>query len=256
MEIGLEEYVLNEKNLYGKMDIVRRLAEKGHMFFDKSVVFKTELLNMFLKCEKLDVDTNFILTVSLLCNCKKIDNAQDIEKIHSYARNGAELLRKYGFSNKFCKVCEEINRYSGSEPRENESDILELIDQFGGMLLNRPERTGFLPDEALMLLKERNLKGVENKYLNQFENFVNEVEKVQMEGLTSMSAIRRLVKIHNETEELNRFIAEVAVEYEEEFDKKIMEFNPNRTLFAVKTIKKYIDNIEEANGIKNIGVES
>ena len=39
-----------------------------------------------------------------------------------------------------CKICEEQNRYSGSTPREKESDILELVDNFGGMLMHRPER--------------------------------------------------------------------------------------------------------------------
>ena len=36
--------------------------------------------------------------------------------------------------------------------------LLELVDQFGGMLLDRPERIGFQPDEALVLLEHRNLK--------------------------------------------------------------------------------------------------
>ena len=86
---------------------------------------------------KIDIDKNKVLTACLLCNCKKIDNAQDIEKIHSYAKEGADYLRGMGFSKTFCKMCEEINRYSNSNPRERESDILELVDQFGGMLLDR-----------------------------------------------------------------------------------------------------------------------
>ncbi len=51
-----------------------------------------------------------------------------------------EYLRNLGFDERFCRICEQVNRYSGLEPREPEADILELIDQFGGMLLDRPEK--------------------------------------------------------------------------------------------------------------------
>ena len=119
------EYILNEKDLVSKMEITYYLAKKKKLFFDKSVVFKTEIARNFLNYAKLDLSPNLILTACLLCNCKKIDNAQDIESIHSYAKNGANYLLKLGFNKKFCKICEEVNRYSGSEPRERESDILE-----------------------------------------------------------------------------------------------------------------------------------
>ena len=62
------------------------------------------------------------------------------------------------------KLIEEVNRYSGSYPREKESDVLELVDQFGGMLLDRPERIAFKVDEALVLLEYRNLKDKYNRY--------------------------------------------------------------------------------------------
>ena len=45
------------------------------------------------------------------------------------------------------------------------------MDQFGGMILNRPERIGFSPDEALCLLVNRNLKGKNNKYIERFNAF-------------------------------------------------------------------------------------
>ena len=160
------------------MEIAYYLSKKTKIFFDKSVVFKTELLRLFLNYSKIEVDKNELLTAALLCNCKKIDNAQDIEKIHSYAKEGADYLRGMGFSKRFCKICEEINRYSNSNPCDRESDILELIDQFGGMLLDRPERIGFKPDEALVLLEHRNLKGKENRYLELFKEFVNKMQEV------------------------------------------------------------------------------
>ena len=110
----------------------------------------------------------------------KKENATDLDDIRSYAKRGAEYLAKLGFDERFCRICEGVNRYTISENREPESDIIELTDQFGGMLLNRPERVGFKTDEAIVLLKYRNLKGKYNRYLDKFLGFVNFMDKVEV----------------------------------------------------------------------------
>ncbi len=257
------EYILNEQELSSKMEIGYYLSKKRKIFFDKSVIFKTEILRLFLNYSKINVDRNLILTASLLCNCKKIDNAQDLEKVHTYAKEGAEYLSNLGFGKKFCKICEEINRYSNSNPRERESDILELVDQFGGMLLDRPERIGFKPDEAVVLLEHRNLKDVYNRYLETFIEFVNFLEKIEMNDLVNMTALRRLVKIYNETDELTKFIEKVISDYEPKVDKLIEKYtenmaegmfckldNPNRPLFSEETTKKIMSNMLEKGILK------
>ncbi len=249
------DYILNEEDIATKMDITYYLAKKTRIFFDKSVVFKTEIARLFLDYMKIDIDKNKVLTACLLCNCKKIDNAQDIEKIHSYAKEGADYLRGMGFSKTFCKMCEEINRYSNSNPRERESDILELVDQFGGMLLDRPERIGFKPDEAMVLLEHRNLKDVYNRYLHTFAEFVHMMEQVEITDATSMPALRRLVKIHNETEEVKEFIKKVCYEYQPKVDEAVEKYrediknkmfeNTNRPLFSEETTRKILAHIEQ-----------
>ncbi len=175
------EYILSEKDWIKKMEIMYYLNKRGNIFFDNSVVFKTELLKLFLdNTPELNFDKNMMITACLVCNCKKVDNFTDINKIKTYAKEGAEYLSTLGFDEKFCRICEQINRYSGSEPREPEADVLELIDQFGGMLLDRPERIGFKVDEALVLLEYRNLKGKENRYLDIFKHFVNRMEAIKV----------------------------------------------------------------------------
>lgn len=174
------DYILNEKDFMKKLGIMYFLERKTDIFFDNSVIFKTTLAKMFIEHEKLDVDENMVLTACLLCSCKKKTNPQDLSKVQSYAKESADYLESLGFSKRFCKICEEQNRYSGSEPREKESDILELVDQFGGMLLHRPERRGFDVDEALVLLEYRNLKGKENRYLEKFKKFANEMEEIKI----------------------------------------------------------------------------
>ena len=166
------DYILSEQDYIKKMEIVYYLKRRTNIFFDNSVIFKTELARMFIDNMQLNVDRNLVLTASLLCACKKPTNVQDLSLIKRYAKEGAEYLETLGFDKRFCKICEEVNRYSGSTPREKESDILELVDNFGGMLLTRPERRGFPVDEALVLLEYRNMKGKENVYFEKFKEFV------------------------------------------------------------------------------------
>ena len=172
------DYILSEKDWIKKMEIMHYLQLKTGIFFDKSVIFKTYLAKLFLENTDIDLDENLVLTACLLCNCKKGKGPQDLEKIKTYAKEGAEYLSKLGFSNRFCKICEEVNRYSGNAIREKESDVLELVDNFGGMLLDRPERSAFKVDEALVLLEYRNLKDKNNRYLQKFKQFVNEMQEV------------------------------------------------------------------------------
>ena len=262
------DYILEEEDLASKMEITYYLSKKTKIFFDKSVIFKTEIARMFLNYSKIEVDKNFVLTASLLCNCKKIDNAQDIEKIHSYAKEGADYLRGMGFGKRFCKICEEINRYSNSNPRERESDILELVDQFGGMLLDRPERIGFKPDEALVLLEHRNLKDEYNRYLETFIQFVNFLENIQMNDVVNMTALRRLVKIYNDTEELTKFIKKVVYDYEPKIDELMQEKSDeiadeifgekrkaSRALFSEETTKKILSHMNEKTATMSNTIE-
>lgn len=182
------EYLLNEKDLINKMDILYRLQnmlkerKKISIYFNNAVIFKTEIARMFLEYTDVGktVNKNLVLTACLLCNCKKIDGPQSIESLHTYAKNGAEFLSTLGFDRRFCKICEEVNRYSGSTPREPESDILELVDNFGGLLLDRPERFGFSPEDAIIQMETSIFKDKNNLYFEQFKDFVKFMQEVEV----------------------------------------------------------------------------
>ena len=180
------DYILKEPNLINKMDILNRLQRllkerRGiTIFFNNTIIFKAEIARMFIEYSHIDIDKNLVLTACLLCNCKKIDGPQSLESLHSYAKKGAEFLSTLGFDERFCKICEEVNRYSGSEPREPESDILELVDNFGGMLLDRPERAGFTPEKAIIQLEEEIFRNNKNIYFEQFKVFVKEMQGVEV----------------------------------------------------------------------------
>ena len=246
------EYILNEEDLISKMEIIYFLAPKLGINFDKSTIFKTEIARMFLKYTNAKVDNNLVLTACLLCNCKKIDDSQNMERIKTYAKDGAEYLAKLGFDERFCRICEGVNRYSGLKPREGESDILELADQFGGMLIDRPERIGFAPDEALVLIEHRNLKNEYNRYLEIFRNFVEEMEKVEIQGNVKNTVFERLQKLNRESKDIPEFVKEIAIDYSIRVDEKLEELKEiakkakeqaNRAMFSSEIEEKILKHI-------------
>lgn len=245
------EYILNEEDYITKIEIIYFLAPKLGINFDKSIIFKTEIARMFLKYTKAKLDENLVLTASLLCNCKKVDDAQKLGKVQTYAMEGAKHLKTLGFDDRFCKICEGVNRYSGQEKREPESDVLELADQFGGMLIDRPERVGMQPDEALVLLQHRNLKNEYNRYLEIFKKFVEEVSKIQIQGAVNTTVFARLQKLIKESKTVPEFTKKLSIGYTETVDekieiltKKLTNNNSNRAMFSSETEQKILNHIK------------
>ncbi len=242
-------YILEEKELSGKMVIANKLSKKVGIFFDKSIVLKAEIAKLFIEYMELDVDENEVLTAMLLCNCKKVENAQKMGKLETYAKEGAEYLSTLGFSKHFCKICEEVNRYSQSTPREKESDILEIVDQFTGLILNRVERDAFTTDEALVMLKERNLKYTDNRYLKLFEAFINELENITIKDVIEVPVIQKLVHLHNKEANVMAYISVLSTTYEDKISNAIMQNINKRTKEMLST------NIEENNQSEKSNVE-
>lgn len=245
-------YILNEKDLISKIEIIYFLSKRLDINFDKSVIFKTEIARMFLKYTKAKLDNNLVLTASLLCNCKKVDDAQKIGKLKTYALEGAEYLKQLGFDERFCKICEGVNRYSGLTPREPESDVLELADQFGGMLIDRPERVGFAPDEALVLLEHRNLKSEYNRYLEIFRGFVEQMEKVQIQGAVNTTVFARLQKLMRESKDIPEFVKKISMDYMDNVNQKLDNLEEERkrdskAMFSSETEEKILNHIKMSN---------
>lgn len=179
------DYILSEKDWGKKLEIMYYLKKRANIFYDNTVIFKTLITRMFLDYLRanepnVNVDDNVVITARLLCDCCKVENSTDLEEMRNYAKRGADYLSKLGFDDKFCRICEGVNRYTIKENRPIESDILELSDQFGGMVLDRPERIGFKADEALVLLQYRNLKDKKNQLIDQFVNFVNTLQRIDV----------------------------------------------------------------------------
>lgn len=192
-EVNFANYILSEKRISEKMKILCYFKKKHELFFDNTVIFKTEICRMFLEYAKLDVDPNLVITACLLYGCKKTALAFDLSKVQTYAEEGAKYLETLGFNKKFCKICLGVNRYKEQTTREKESDILELVDNFG-MLLDRDDRRAFSPVEALFILENENLNGKYNRYLNIFKAFVMEAENSETLGIDTTKIITKWQK--------------------------------------------------------------
>lgn len=230
-------YILEEKDYIQKMIITYYLSKKTGIYYDKSIVLRTEIAKLFLDYSKINVDKNLVLTAVLLCNCKKIDDSQKLGKLEIYAKEGAEYLSTLGFNKRFCKICEELNRYSKSEPREVESDILEVVDQFTGLILNRAERPAYTPEEALIILKERNLKDVHNRFLDDFILFVKFLENVNVKESIDVPVIKKLVSLHNTEPNVKSFISILGNEYAKKIDDAIEKSIKGQMKEQLKTVR-------------------
>lgn len=177
----IASYVLDEKEFMQKVEFLYYLKKRVDIFFDNSVLFKAELAKLFMdKMNLTEVDRNLVITACLLYACKKTDNPHTLDEVKSYPEKSAEFLKDLGFSDEFCRICMQHSRYVDTGERTKEGDILELVEQFGGMLLHRPERPAFSVEDALTLLEFRNLKGKDNQYLERFKEFVLLMEEIKI----------------------------------------------------------------------------
>lgn len=183
------EMILSERRLTEKMKILMYLKKMQKCFFDNTVIFKAIICQMFLEHEKPDLDANYVLTACLMYACKKSVSFTE-ENRKNYLKEGAEYLASLGFDERFCRICEQANRIANIMPRDKEGDLLEIIDNFG-MLLDRDDRRAFTPVEALFILENENLRGLENYYLQDFKEFVMEMENLETLGLDSAKIITR-----------------------------------------------------------------
>lgn len=183
----IARYIYAQKNLMKKIEMVYYLKKIQNLFFDNSVIFKAELARMFIDSMCLDVDKNLVLTSILVYSLKKVNSPQEKSRILTEKERDKEYLMKIGFTEEFCRIAMEYNRVN--EPkgyvRSKEGDVLELIENFGGMLLHREDRLGFSPKEAIEILENTRFKDNKNVFFEDFKMFIDVFEAVQGIGLIS-----------------------------------------------------------------------
>ena len=176
--------IFEEKELIKKVEVVCRYQKSTiDVFFDTTAVFKAELARLFIERTNIEtVNKDKVITACLVYAFKRTNSRMEIDRIKREKENDKIFLKSLGFDDQFCKICSEYNRYN--EPvdyeRENEGDILELIDKFVGLVMHREDRLAFPVDEALDLLETKILDEIDNKYQNKFINFVHSLEKIEV----------------------------------------------------------------------------
>ena len=129
-----------------------------------------------------------------------------------------------------------------------------MVDNFGGMLIDRPERVGFNPDEAMVLIQYRNLKDQYNRYLDVFKSFDEAMEKIEIHGAVNTTAFARLQKLMRESKTITDFVQKIAIEYSPSIDAKLEALEgiavetkntSNRSLFTPESEQKILKQIKK-----------
>ena len=117
------------------------------------------------------------------------------------------------------------------------------------MLIDRPERIAFNPDEAMVLLEHRNLKSEYNRYLEIFRGFVEAMEKIEIQGVVNTTVFARLQKLMRESNNVPEFVKNIATDYSSSVDKKLEELEQvaksaretaNRAMFSSEIEEKVL----------------
>lgn len=178
------ESILEERELIKKVTIICRYQKSTiDVFFDTTSLLKAELARLFIERTNLEhINLNRVMTVCLVYAFKRTNSPKEIERIKKEKEEDKKFLKSLGFDEYFCKICSEYNRYNEPEGylRENEGDILELIDKFVGLIMHREDRLAFPVLEALDLLDTKLLAGIENAYKNEFIQFIQNLEQIEV----------------------------------------------------------------------------
>lgn len=176
--------VFDETDLIKKAEIICRYQRSSiDVNFDTMAVFKAELARILIEHMNIEnLDKDVIITACLVYAFKRTNSPKEIERIKKEKDKDKEFLQSLGFDDRFCKICSEYNRYNENNgyERENEGDILELMDKFVGLIMHREDRLAFSVDDALDLLRNKILQDVDNKYEAKFVQFVKEMESIEV----------------------------------------------------------------------------
>ena len=135
-----DTYIEKDSSINDEIDELRHAATSALLSRDDVIVVAS--VSCIYGIGEIEECKNKTLTLSVN---QEIDRDEVLEKLVSmlYERNNIDLKRG-------------SFRVKG--------DILELVDQFGGMILHRTERQGYPVDESLSLLEYRNIFNTISNY--------------------------------------------------------------------------------------------
>ncbi len=177
--MNIADALLEEKDLIRKFEIMFYFKKKESIFFNTTSMVKAELMRMFLEEQKIEgVDISEMLTLALIYTVKRIDSPQEIQRMAENKEENMKYIQSLGFSKDFAKNATSYRE--GDVPEEErtvQEKILDIFDQFAGLISHREERIAYKIPQALDVLEKTNLANSTNEYLPIFINFIKEKDK-------------------------------------------------------------------------------
>lgn len=176
--MNIADALLKEKDLIRKFEIMFYLQKKESIFFNTTSMVKAELMRMFLEEQKIeDLDISEMLTMALIYTVKRIDSPQEKQRMEENKQENMEYIESLGFSNDFAKNATYYKEEDvPKEERTKEEKILDIFDQFAGLISHREERIAYKIPQALDILEKNNLVNSENEYLPKFIDFIKRMD--------------------------------------------------------------------------------
>ena len=168
--ISFANLILAEKNYGAKLLLMGRFYKILNIFFDNSVIFKSQILKCVLEISNINIDKNLMITLCLLYSCGKKCNTK------SYTEDRLKILKAMGFSDDFCNICKCIDKKACSE-NSIEGEILRFIDVLGELLLDNEARKA-LP--VKVVLKKMRIIEKDNLALDLLLKAIEDLEKIKI----------------------------------------------------------------------------
>lgn len=177
--MNIADALLEEKDLIRKFEIMFYFQKKESIFFNTTSMIKAELMRMFLEDQKIkDVDISEMLTLALVYTVKRIDSPQEIQRMVGNKEENMKYIQSLGFSKDFA---ENATYYKEGDVPDKERTVqeklLDIFDQFAGLISHREERIAYKIPQALDVLEKTNLSSSSNEYLSLFIEFIKEKDK-------------------------------------------------------------------------------
>ena len=98
-----------------------------------------------------------------------------------------------------------------------------------------------------MVLRERNLKYADNRYIDLFEAFIKELDSITIKEVIDVPIIKKLVHLHNKEANVKAFIIALANVYEEKISIALNNNTKKKAKNVLSSNKKSGDNETVSN---------
>ena len=208
--MNIADALLEEEDLIRKFETMFYFQKKESIFFNTTSMIRAELMRMFLEDQKIEnVDTSEMLTLALIYTVKRIDSPQEKQRFLENKKENIEYIKSLGFTEKFAR---NATYYKEKDEKENErtieQKILDIFDQFAGLISHREDRLAYPIEQALDIIEKINMPNTNNEYLSIFIEFIHRINISEGANLGVISYLQKEINLlsKNDITNANRII--------------------------------------------------